>query len=193
MGRIHDDSRIFFWQKIWSSTTCNRRLFSSVYSRRSDSPLPSTVMILHYQWDLFGASGYIYTIIFSRKDAFCLCFLLAACCCCCWVPRAKSLESSTSRAKSPPLPLLSRKKDKSTEKRESELRGRSRVHKSSEEVIFWYSVLWRKNNSLQCWVSCVSFFLFGGRLLNKNISNDIWASFRPLLSLVFPLDCSFLN
>ena len=35
--------------------------------------------------------------------------------------------------------------------------------------------------------------MFGGRLLNRNMSNDIWASFRPLLSLVFLLDYSCLN
>ena len=65
----------------------------------------------------------------------------------------------------------------------------SRVQKK----IFRHSVFRRKNSSLLCWVFCASFFVSGGRLLNRNISNDIWASFRPLLSLVFPLNCSCLN
>ena len=122
--------------------------------------------------------------------------LLLACFCwsfcyCCWVSRAKSQEPSTSRAKIPPSPLLSRKKEKSNEKRESELRRRSRVHKSSEEDIFWYSIFWRKNSSSQCWVFYVPFFMSGGRLLN--ISDDVWASFRPLLSPVVSLDCSCFN
>ena len=108
--------------------------------------------------------------------------------------RAESKESSTSKAKSPPSLLLSMKKrEKSSEKRESEPRRRSRVHKSFEEVIFRYSIFKRRNSNLQCWVFCVSFFLSRGRLLNRNISNDIWVSFHPLLSLIFLLNCSCLN
>ena len=113
--------------------------------------------------------------------------------CCCWVPRAKSLELSTSRAKSPPSPLLSRKKDKSTEKRERVSQEGEAKFIRVQKKIFWYFIFRRKNSSLQCWVFCVSFFLSGGRLLNKNISNDIWASFHPLLNLVFSLKLFILE
>ena len=111
----------------------------------------------------------------------------------CLLLSAKSQEPSTLRAKSPPSSLLSKKKVKFSEKRESEPRRRSKVHKSLEEVIFQYAIFWRKNNSLQCWVSSVSFFLFGGRLLNRNILDDIWSYFHLLLSPLIPLSCSCLN
>ena len=173
------------------------REYSSV--RRYDPPLPATEdysqvsvaddLILHYlQWLWFSTTSEIlleHQTIYSDYLPNGRCFLLAfACYCCCWVLRAKNLEPSTSRAKSPPSPLLSKKKDKSTEKRESEPRRRNRVLKSSKDT-FWYSVFRRKNSSLLCWVLCAFFFVSGGRLLNRNVSDDVWASLYLLLSLDF--------
>ena len=72
------------------------------------------------------------------------------------------------------MPLLSRKKrEKSSEKRESEPRRRSREHESSEEAIFQYSISEERTAAFSAEIICVSFFLFGGRLFNINVSDDI--------------------
>ena len=83
------------------------------------------------------------------------------------------VESQESRVKSPLSPLLSRKKEKFSEKREIEPRKRSRVHKSFEESFFDTLFSEERTVAFSAKFYCVSFFMSGGRLLNRNISDDI--------------------
>ena len=143
---------------MWFSTTCDRRLFSSACSRRSDSPLPPTVVILHYQRDPFGASGYIYCYLLKGRcflPLLLLEFVLLPLSAESKEPRALIRHFSLERRTSPPK----RERDSVSQEGATEL---SRVQKK----IFQYSVF--------------------GRLLNRNVLYDVWASFRLLLSLDFP-------
>ena len=83
-------------------------------------------------------------------------------------------EPSTSRAKSRPSPLLSRKKDKSSEKRERvSQEGEAEFRRVQKKIFFDTLFSEERTAAFSTKFSSVSFFLFGGRLLNRNISDDI--------------------
>ena len=91
----------------------------------------------------------IYTIIFSREEAFALALALAFARTC-----AAAAECREQRAKSPPSPILSRKKNKSTEReRDSVSQEGATEFLRVQKKIFRYSIF--------------------GRLLNKNVLYDV--------------------
>ena len=60
MGRMHDDLEYSSVRRYDPPLPATEDYSQAFYSKRFDSPLPAMVMILHYQRDPYGASGYIY-------------------------------------------------------------------------------------------------------------------------------------
>ena len=123
------------------------------------SPVPAVEdLILYYQRDPFGASDYIYCYLLKRR-----CFLPLLLLELVLLPL--SAESKEPRA------LL---RHFSSERRTSPLK---------EREIEWAK---RELQSFREFRRRFSDTLFYGRLLNRNILYDVWASYRLLLSLDFP-------